>query len=161
MDKWIQGMMSDPNWQKLFGLMSNKELAIRVIRKQKELFMNQDTMDMYDKQFDPTQGLQQFVSIYEGLDRKVMKDLGLDHHVADVTNFKIMKILVPLYATDPEILAELDYVVQIGNSMMSLNAGDPRPDVDLVSMETKGRIPLSQLHSRKNQPLIIIASSLS
>ena len=61
MDKWIQGMMSDPNWQKLFGLMSNKELAIRVIRKQKELFMNQDTMDMYDKQFDPTQGLQDFV----------------------------------------------------------------------------------------------------
>ncbi|XP_072018631.1 uncharacterized protein [Amphiura filiformis] len=156
-------MMSDPKWQALLRLFSDKQVAIRVLRKQKEVLMHPDSLQMFEEGYDPAtqDGMVKFTNIYERMDRTAMEECGLGDYIKDLKLFKILKVIVPLYINDPEIMAELEYMVKIGNLFVTQDIGSVPPDVNLVSMETKQEIPLSQFHSRKSRPLVIIASSLS
>ncbi|XP_072019446.1 uncharacterized protein [Amphiura filiformis] len=160
-------MMSDPKWQALLRLFSDKQVAIRVLRKQREIRMRPESIQMFEEGYDPAthDGLVKFMDIYERVDKKTMEECGLSDYVKDVHLFKILKVIFPLYKNDPEIKAELEYTPEytcaIGSLFETLNIGSAPPDINLVSIETKQEVALSQFHSRKPRPLVIIASSIS
>ena len=54
-DAMQQQVMTDPKWREIFQLVSDKQVAIKLLRKQKEILMSPDTHQMFEKGYDPTQ----------------------------------------------------------------------------------------------------------
>ncbi|XP_072014376.1 uncharacterized protein [Amphiura filiformis] len=159
----MDALKQDPNWQQLFQMVSSdKQLAIRIAKKQREIAMNPDTHQHYE--YDPSQkdGLSKFWTINEKVHKQALEECGLGKYVKDIKGFNTLNLLMGNWRHDPEVVGELNHVVRVSEIMKKPpEIGSARPDIDLVSAETKEIIPLSALRTRQSQPLVIIASSLS
>ncbi|XP_072051866.1 thyroxine 5-deiodinase-like [Amphiura filiformis] len=98
------------------------------------------------------------MAINEQVGKQVMEECGLGKYVKDIKGFKIFK-LMGRWMNDPEFVAELHHIVRISDIMKKPpEIGSVRPDIDLVSAETKEIIPLSTLRTHQSQPLACVLS---
>ncbi|XP_077994458.1 type I iodothyronine deiodinase-like [Glandiceps talaboti] len=144
------------------SFITDRALVIKILRRYKELMFAEETMRVYDQKLhpyktDPSRLAVAFVEVLYEVEATVLKENGVE---PDELSASLSTLITRHYSNDKEVIDMIAFRSSHGAKdwIGDLKVGDARPDVNLVSMETKEAIPLSRLHLDKDRPLAIIHS---
>ncbi|XP_071956399.1 uncharacterized protein [Antedon mediterranea] len=136
------------------------ELAINIVQRQKELLLAPDTMESYKERLDFKESdvIVNIKDIWKEIDYRVLNEFD----IKVPPGFPgILAYIHTKFSGNQQVLKELNYVLHSGPGKDVLTIGSSYPDVQLVSVETQEKYPLSILHLHKERPLLIVTSSAS
>ncbi|XP_070564608.1 uncharacterized protein [Ptychodera flava] len=148
------------------SFIEDRELVKNMLHRFNELMFDESTLQQYDLRLqpdiiDPATLFAVMLEI-EGVHAStVLTENGIDPEV--LQGGRLPGLVWQRYAHDKEILKLLYRLEPYGAKIRpgNLKVGDNRPDIDLLQVETREKIPLSELHVNKDRPLVIIAGSFS
>ncbi|XP_070564186.1 uncharacterized protein [Ptychodera flava] len=147
------------------SFMEDRDLVMSIVARFKEVMEDESTKQKYNQRMDPNKAdPTRLIAIMNDIINEcaiiALSDHGVD---AEQLTVRLPSLVRKHYGNDKEVLALMSFMAQHGarSWIGDLKVGDTRPDVDLVAIETKGKISLSDLHINKERPLVIVSGSIS
>ncbi|XP_033634989.1 uncharacterized protein LOC117296255 [Asterias rubens] len=145
-------------------LFNDKEGALAIFRKWVEITGRESTKQLFEDGFDPRQpkALVDFEKVRKQTERLAIEELGLGPAISDWNKFAgILDTLFVNWRFDPEVMAEVTkFVVFIKQMGLNFEIGSAAEDVGVVTLGNDV-VPIMSLHTHKERPLVLVASSLS
>ncbi|XP_077994460.1 thyroxine 5-deiodinase-like [Glandiceps talaboti] len=133
------------------SFMEDRELVIKILKRYEELMFDEETVRIYNQKLHPfktdaSKLIVKLTEVWQDLAKQVLKENGID---PNLLTERLTSLVRRYYSNDNEVLGLLAYMASHGSKCWigDLKIGDTRPNVNLVSMETKEEILLSRLHA--------------
>ncbi|XP_070564169.1 uncharacterized protein [Ptychodera flava] len=147
------------------SFIEDRDLVMSILARFKELMEDESTKQKYDQRMDPNKAdPTKLIAIVTGITDECAVMALSDHGVdPEKLTGRLTSLVMKHYGNDKEVLELMSFMAQKGarSWIGNLKVGDTRPDVDLVAIETKEKISLSDLHINKERPLVIVSGSIS
>ncbi|XP_077996774.1 type I iodothyronine deiodinase-like [Glandiceps talaboti] len=136
----------------------DKDVVKRVLKSYRDVMFSEENLRKSEERLNPGKPdlVVQMTSLWWEVGQQALEVNGIDPNVL-ATNAFIPELVMEYWGADPELLVYFDYLRTKGKPTPDwLKVGDKRPDIELVAMETKDRIPISRLHLDTQKYMVIV-----